>query len=451
VPDEHNGTIARMSDAEWLANQQRPEDMVIAAAKYRADGWTAEDDVCKPFVKSEWHLDAKEQGDGTERRTELKPRGIYTLSDKGHVIVGPYTLPALHRMGEIWGPQSVIEYAGCKTPKEMRDLLRRLERMAAQGFQFVDNDYSCFETSHSPHSFQTYRNLLRRLWADYCQLREEIMTKWESPEFQAKIGGFVFKGKLPTMMCSGRPDTALGNAIKNGLATFFAIVAAVAGLNVAQLDAVPDAVWAWATDNVKVVVVGDDSIIAIRLPEGQTLPAVLQRVEQNICRLGFISKLEPRKHLRELVFLGNRPYLIGEHYEWGPSLGRRLYKHHWGLDVTGDPKAWMAQVADMERRTCGHVPLIKEFAEAAAREYGKARPMTKGMQRRMAAQEKYSAQQYILEGLSYGPETLADMAQLYNVDVALIEDCVKKAREITQVPCAFSHPFIEVVMAADAE
>jgi hypothetical protein len=43
------------------------------------------------------------------------------------------------------------------------------------------------------------------------------------------------------------------------------------------------------------------------------------------------------------------------------------------------------------------------------------------------------------------------MAQLYNVDVALIEECIKKAREITQVPCAFSHPFIEVVMAADAE
>lgn len=460
VPSSADGTVHRLSDADWLMNQERAEDMLAAIHQLAREGMLDDDWVCKPFVKSEWNLDAEPQGGGSGEKKTVKPRAIYTLSDKTHTKVGPYTLPLGAAWKRIFPLDGMITYAGGLKPEAMRELLAEMRVKYEGGWQYWDNDYTCFETCKSAQSFKAYRDVARRLWSTHDEDRERFMDAWESPQFKAYSGGHRFSGKLPTMTCSGRSDTTAENSWTNALITYMGIVSALSGYPVRELDQVPAWIWAWTETGVRIVVSGDDSVIFLA-PSfagantgGQWLK---DRFQKAVGELGFQPKLERRMDFCDVVFLGHRPYWAEGPdgtgaYEWGPTLGRRMYKHHCMLDPTVNPRDWLGEISRFEAHAYKHVPVLGDLAVVTNNLLGITRPLTEKAMKKIRKGREYGTA--IFQGdhrnlPHYTERTVGELAQVYNVTSELIWDCIEQVRSIPCLPYAFSHPFIDVIMKAD--
>lgn len=431
------GEVRPMPREEWFAEQERELEMRAAARALEQEGFTDEDKVCKPFIKSEFNKKGQ------------KPRPIYTLSDKTQVCVGVWTLPLLKFMAKHCGRGRLIQYCGCNKPSDNAQVLLEIEAALMAGGTVWLNDFTCWETTQDKRTMGVVRGLYRQVWCDWDEDREMCMDWWEAPKFKARCGGFKFAGRLPEMMCSGRADTALTNSLLNAIATATAHVAARMGLHVrevAQLSA--DAILRVLAD-MRMYFVGDDSVVTGICP-GPDYTAAVSRAYQ---QMAFDCKLEEKHHVRDVVFLGNRPYNLrnpdgSRQWQWGPTLGRRLYKHHWMLDPIGNPYAWLQQVVDMEVQCYSHVPILGTLARRSQQLYGDRVTCKKVMLSRLKEAFKWQMQ---VETQVARPdrETFEDLAIVYGVSAEALISLDRKCAQIPTLPYLLSDPVLDVIMEAD--
>jgi hypothetical protein len=90
-------------------------------------------------------------------------------------------------------------------------------------------------------------------------------------------------------------------------------------------------------------------------------------VAEAISHFGFEAEVGTSAHRADAVFLGQRPYRYHSGWHWGPTLGRRLFKHHCLLAPAVHRSAWLHGVADMEVRAFNHVPVMRQMAGAVCR------------------------------------------------------------------------------------
>lgn len=436
---------------QWLACQERAQEMAAAKAEKDRNGWDMrQDKLCKPFIKAELHYAATvDPGGSPQPKREGKPRPIYCLSDKTQVVVGVWTYPLMKFFKEHLGRGQVIQYCGCNNPRENQAVLNEIVERWAAGHEIYLNDFTCFETTQNKRTMRVVRRLYRSVWNAWDDEREMCMDWWEAPRFSAHSGGHRLSGQLPEMMCSGRSDTAITNSLLNSIATATAHAAARLGITIQQLANLPPGRIREVLAEYRMYFVGDDSVVVCP----PTRPGYLQRAQDNYLALGLNCKLEKVEHIRDVVFLANRPYNVAtmdgrRQWVWGPTLGRRLYKHHYMLDGVGDPTTWLQTVAQMETICYSHVPLLGSLARRVCQLVGAPRKLNKVMELRLLQQQKYTlavaAEGYICDEL-----TFMELAPVYGVDHRRLQMVDSLLGSVPQVPYLFSDPVIDRIMAKD--
>lgn len=432
--------VPKMDMEEWFRQQRRELPMRKAAWELRTEGWDERDLLCKPFIKSEF------------QKTGAKPRPIYTLSDKTQVTVGPWTLPLMEFFREHLGPGQLIQYCGCNTPADNRRVLREIEEGLAGGKMVWLNDFTCFETTQDKQTMSCVRELYRAVWAGHDDDRERCMDWWEAPRFKARSGSHVFSGQLPEMMCSGRSDTAITNSLLNAIATATAHAAATLGVGIEGLLRWHPSVVKRALSGYKMYFVGDDSIVVGPKARSHHQMGYTARVERAYAEMGFCCKLEEKHELAEVVFLGCRPYDVvhadgTRTWEWGPTLGRRLFKHHWCLDPIGNPFAWMHQVAEMESHCYGHVPVLGALARRILQLSGPKLVVRKELLERMEERKKWIMQ--LEDNGRPDARTFEVLGRVYGLDAGALQALESDLANIPSIPYLYSSPTIDRIMEVD--
>lgn len=451
-------TIGPQQFNEWLQNQERKTDMLQAKLQIELTGYEPCEARAGVFGKAQWNKGWENTGEMFEPITHFKPRIIVSPDDRHHVTLGPWIAPVQAMLKEAWPVEGPIAYMGSATPAMMDAYATRLHLYDLLGYAFVLGDMSQFETTKSMASNAHTHKIMKDYWSDdlHDGKRDQCLRWQLNPTFRATCGGEVFTGQTTCCLPSGVPNTTLSNNLDSGFTHAAACICGLLQIHPSVIPLQPRELIEEAYRACHVGVAGDDSVTAVpRMFRGVpvNLEAFMECYANAIKALGFKPKLELVSDIRKIVFLGCRLYICEKdgvvRRKWGPTLGRRLYKHHFCLDLIGNPFDWLATVADMEVRCYSHVPILSDIAERVTAITGKPRPLRRVMQQRMKVAEQYAAPIERDHNWHYNEQTLDDLCVVYGVGRQDLADLMDKIKAITTVPYVLSHPVLERFFATD--
>jgi hypothetical protein len=359
------GQTTQMSDVEWLKTQRRVRDLEKALDENRANPLPPMENAA--FVKSEKKgLFKVTDMFQTNPLDEAKPRLIQGYPDAWLAYVGPYVKTVQHRIEEMFSMKGPLAYAGAAKPEELCAWLQENAAFADTHF-YICIDYKMFDSTHSKMSFEFVEAIYRRLVVptDREDVRvSEALEQMRWPEGKL-CGNLRYKsGKF--MNGSGRPDTSLLNIVNSMFALILSITSVLSGKPIPEL-LVSDV--RGALEASRVVASGDDSVCVVpKVYRGRVFTEDDWKVmAARIGQFGFIAEVEPSPTFTHMVFLGQRAYPVqgkGGRVEWywGPTIGRRIVKHHHLHHCTGDPVAVLHGICDMEYICYRHVPVLSDMA-----------------------------------------------------------------------------------------
>lgn len=335
-----NGRRRRMLVKAWKAMIERGEF---------APGFTQ----ISPFLKTEclpWF--GIKDGRPECEACQLVPRLIQAPDDETHIIAGPWLKPCTHALKEVWGPDNWIFYASAP-PEKLDGWLRSISGCAS----FYWSDYSAYDLTWSDDAWDMVEGFYRKVMPHAPVDFWTVLGIWRRPQGKAKSRKEDIKVwyKAETMNASGRDDTALANALLNGLAISMSFAAALAGTTISQVTA-RDIMR--ASKLVRIAIVGDDSLVGCDFD----VRPLAASIEAGLKTFGLVVKAECSTNLWDVTFLGGMPYPAGGNLYWGPTIGRRLYKAYWQAENVGHLPAWTKGVAQ-QMLLSEHVPILYDIAE----------------------------------------------------------------------------------------
>jgi len=307
----------------------------------------------KPFMKTE-NLPYFGLVDGHPSVEAIRyiPRLIQAPHDETHLDAGPYLKPLTKRLKQVWNADNWIFYASVKP-----DVLDKWLKENIGSTSWFMSDYSAFDATYSKYSWQLIESLYRRIYPDAPSSFWEVLDIWRKPHGKRKLHKEDIKLEYQAEACnaSGRDDTALANAILNGVVISMSFAAALAGKEVSELNSED---LRFASECTHIAVVGDDSLVACSFDVDQYKEAIIR----NITGFGMVVKPQTTHSVLDLTFLGMMPYLANNRYTWGPTIGRRSYKAYWCVDPQAcDLAAWTRGVAQQIMLYC-NVPVMYDLA-----------------------------------------------------------------------------------------
>jgi hypothetical protein len=347
------------------------------------------------------------------------------------------------RLKYVWDGSGPIFYASRK-PAELQGWLD--DRLAEGSFTAFAADYSMFDNSHSRQSWEFMENLYRSCGSDYHTDFSKVMDQWRRPHGFMSGKGWTLKYQADIMNCSGRDDTSLANGVLNGMAIFLSATAAYYRVSPSEL-----------TDEmlrqspIRVAVSGDDSLGFMPCIPLDQHPDFKARLSINIGCFGFDADGDKivmvDNNPIELVFLGMRPYPVGNRWLWGRTIGRALYKFGWKTGpVFGDLAAWFTGECRAIVETQKHVPLLYDMCAAylRTREGCRETAFTADAFRPWADFTGFPTAEY-------DSGTLRAVASLYGVSFGAILDCREHAVAAIEraTPCVISHPVLTSIVSQD--
>lgn len=273
--------------------------------------------------------------------------------DEDHVITGPSFKPLLAELKKVWHVHNWIFYASV-APSKLNLMLEEI----ADCPSFLCSDFTAFDSTFTDYTWDLLESIYRRVLVDVHPEFWEILRRWRQPKSSAFMRKEHCKVKFQAQTCnaSGRDDTALANALFNGLATACSLAAAISGKSLERLSAQD---LEGASRCLKISIVGDDSLVAADFD----LEPFREAYEMNIKRFGLIVKAQIYHSIHDVTFLGQAPYTNrARQWAWGPTIGRRLYKAGWKLDRGGNYPAWLHGVAQ-QTALYANVPLVSDWAQ----------------------------------------------------------------------------------------
>lgn len=291
------------------------------------------------------------------------PRAIQAPHDVAHNIAGPYLRPATTRLHEIWNTFTTVFYTSGATPDDMDAWINSFANADGEfkpkwaGSKYVATDFSAYDCAHSTLSFRYAESLYASWGLDTPEL-SRVLAAWRQPTGRTCRGG---RYRAQVMNGSGRDDTSMLNVLLNGSAQYWAW--SITLLGHPPCDAVADEL-AWLDTVLRIAVMGDDSLTVVPALDYRGRPWVEATYTAALECLGFEVKLLTSTNAWEVVYLGCRPYPVEGGLAWGPTLGRRLYKHHsmvWPSKA--DPYAWLKGVVRAEAGLYSFVPFLAPIAE----------------------------------------------------------------------------------------
>jgi hypothetical protein len=307
----------------------------------------------KAFVKSEkLPYFAVKFDEYAQEYVQYVARLIQAPHDETHLDAGPYLKPLVARLKRDWSADNWLFYASVG-PEKLDTWLNRVA--GAQSYFWAD--YSSFDATYSPEAWAMIEKFYAQLYPSADPRFWRAIDAWRQPHGSVKLrkDEAWIKYLAPVMNASGRDDTALANALFNGIALACALASVLCGVDVLSLQ---EEHIRCVSQLVNIAVVGDDSLVACSVdivPLGQQ---VVQRLEQ----FGLKVKACSSRELVDVTFLASMPYPVGDKYYWGPTLGRRLYKAFWQEDPVGNLPAWVKGVAQ-QLALFRHVPLLSDISD----------------------------------------------------------------------------------------
>jgi len=274
--------------------------------------------------------------------------------DKAHLIAGPILKPKLKRLKQHWDYLNWVFYGSVK-PEVLQ---KWLDRWSIEDVFTFWCDFSMFDCTHSDESIDNATDYYEEMKDPEFR---KVMNAWKKPK--GKIGEIKFQAGV--MLPSGVDDTAIRNAVTNGLPMAVSIAAALEKKRVWTVT-VDDLVQASQICGFSVC--GDDTLGFLPMSLWPDHERLMGEIERNLCDFGFVPKLDCSNYLGHAVYLGQRPYNVpfegGRKWVWGRTIGRALYKMGWMVDLAkGDPIAWVTGVAEQVALTQSHVPLLSDVAK----------------------------------------------------------------------------------------
>lgn len=310
-------------------------------------------DLITPFVKKELLPDFKPLDFNGTCFTKPKyvARLIQAPNDETHLIAGPWMKPLVRTLKRAWHENNWIFY-GSVAPDKLNKWLARIAGCES----FFWSDYSSFDATFSSETWAMLEGFYHHIYPNAPLEFRRVLDIWRTPKGKALVRkqNATVRYQAQVCNCSGRDDTALANALFNGLALSTSFAAALAGKNV---EDVTPADLEHASSLCMISVVGDDSLVGCHFDVARYAEAIVAGLKQ----FGLVVKAEFSYELHDVTFLGMMPYRVAARtYEWGPTIGRRLYKMLWMREYRS-PAPWVRGVAQAMCKFA-NVPILSDLA-----------------------------------------------------------------------------------------
>lgn len=278
-------------------------------------------------------------------------RLIQAPNDETHLVAGPFLKPLTQALKKRWGSGNWIFYAST-TPEDLDGWLRNNQHAES----FFWSDYSAFDATWSDMAWDMIESFYATVFPDAPLDFWEVLKIWRSPRGKIHLRKEEETVTYHAQVCnaSGRDDTALANALLNGLALAMSFAAAIAGVPVSSVSV---DMLSKASELVQIAIVGDDSLCCCSFDVARYAASVQEGLES----FGLCVKAEYSSNLWDVTFLGCMPYKTQQGLYWGPTIGRRLYKAYWQADPVGHLASWTKGVA-AQMSLALHVPVVSDIA-----------------------------------------------------------------------------------------
>lgn len=432
--------VERMSTEDWLASMpsRRRVALMKAYERLKLNGWKDSYRYFTAFVKTELLPGfQKEGGDLTDLKTMLD-RLIQGPSDETHLIAGPWLKPLIKMLKHLWDVDAMIFYGSADPQKLHQWLNKRLVQekyCKARNFRPTSTyfwcDFSMYDCTHSKDSWDFMEEWYRLVGIDDEQFWL-VMKAWICP--QGSIGPFRYRA--PEMNASGRDDTALANAVLNGVSTALSITAAWYNVD---LRAVTRPMLLSMRAIFALSVCGDDSLGRLPIVSAERMEQLRSDVVANIARFGFEAKFEMSNDILDAVYLGMRPYPTEKGWFWGKTIGRSTYKMGWTtIDRKSDLMAHITGVADMHVLCSKHVPILADLAD-------KIVELRTGMKRTPVKLDPDRPWEWTFQGgVPYDHLTIHAVALMYTkhnmtVTESDVWGLIGEIQRVKRLPCVVDH------------
>lgn len=342
---------------QWILsmkNTRRRKMLIRANHKLNERGEYHRDlEMFGAFVKTENLPYFTQTSIGTNaRNVRYVARLIQAPHDETHLIAGRYLKPLVYRLKSQWNWDNWLFYASVK-PKYLDRWLAK-HKHAESWFW---SDYSAFDCTWSKQAWEVIEGMYAKIYPNADADFWRVLGIWRSPKgkMNCRKDGVKVSYESDIMMASGRDDTALGNALLNGLVLAISFAAALARKKISDLTKLD---MDRAAGLVSIAIVGDDSLVACSFDIDQ----YKQAIEENIQSFGLIAKTQSSKDVCDVTFLGMMPWPAGGELHWGPTLGRRLFKAFWQCEATGNLPAWTRGVAQ-QLALYRNVPILYDISK----------------------------------------------------------------------------------------
>lgn len=422
----------------WISsmpsNRRRP--LTNAYLLYQLGGWSRHYRTFSAFLKSEKAAGYRVTDYGTLESAEYYlDRLIQGPHDVTHVIAGPKIKPLTQRLKDIWNWQSPIFYAA----KSVEYLNNWFNSRYFDGMTAIMSDYSAFDNSHSDPSWDFIEGLYRRLGFFDDPDFVHVMNAWRAPRGTITGKDWVLQYIAYTMNASGRDDTALANALLNGLCFSLSVIAALCGCTIPQLT---QSMVERYLPTLNLSVMGDDSLCL--LDTALVTPSFLAAIESGIKSFGFSAKMVVSTNPFDFVYLGMRPYPANGRWWFGKTLGRALFKFGWKLDPTlGDGPAWFTGDCMAVSATSSITPIYWDLANS----YLSTRVKCRVTRPPLDDNKPWTIGDPNCP--NYTQQTVAYVADGYGLSYTEVVDCISYVRGLRNFPCVMDHPVLTRFLAVD--
>lgn len=445
---------AEMDRLLWLASMpaERRGPLLEAMELYDRVGWQEVFALFHAFIKHELLPLYQKMHSCIVPLVHQIPRLIQAPHDVCHVIASPKIKPYLNWLKEQWHVEHFLFY-GSTTPEKLHRWLARATRGPKLVFW---SDYSMFDASQVGPHWDFVESVLYGQYK-HDQDFQKVLSVLRKPT--GTVGrNLKYTGRQ--CMTSGRPDTALVNALLNGLAMTLSVTSAWYGVPLLALTA--SHLHRIACE-LQLSVCGDDAL-GFLPPVGQDRARhFAEACKKNIASFGFTAKFFFSDRFEDAVYLGHRPYLVAGEWYWGKTLGRCLPKLGFQASLKGDPAAFFMGICKMHQTCSRHVPVLIDVVDR----WVACRPGAKVTEYKLDLENKP------WEAMSKGPghyddSTLEALARAYTVDsrpcrADLALDSVKvdvadfKAliayvqERVTGLPCVLDHWLLTHMVMVDEQ
>lgn len=440
--------VEPMPTKDWISSIRRKKDMEDVIAQMDIEGLPKDfkKPVWKAHIKMEKSCATEWNGTSMVPIKSFKPRLIQAPPDWVHVMLGPYVKTALHMLEKRWGCEDPIFYAGCAKPHQLQHWLERATKCVDHWF--VTLDYKMFDCTHSETSFD-FAEAVYRKFVEPTEFSDEILKNIRIPAGYTAGPGTDKSNRIKytapkEMNGSGRPDTSLVNIVNSVAALTTMCATILSGKEIGDLN-ITD--YQDAMDVCLIAAAGDDSVVVIpKTFHGKPVAVTPQKIDKSIGAFGFDAPEDKATILPDfqgMVFLGHMPYPVGGQWYWGPTLGRRCYKHHTMLNPHGDVRAWLHGVAKMEALCYPHVPILSDLANKTLAQL-KGHKINVYSPSDIAYKAAFSGPGFTPP--KYDASTVSYVESFYHLTPGSIADFISG---LPPLPALLNHPVIDALLAID--